>query len=98
MLRPTNTGAATSALFEMKKGAAFSVRQDQQNDAQVFVSFFEKNAAASRKNRHSKRALAECICIKQENARFESGQTLWNSDLHLWFERKNPGLKKPGNG
>ena len=24
MLRPTNTGAATSALFEMKKGAAFS--------------------------------------------------------------------------
>jgi len=98
MLRPTNAGAATSALFEMKKGAAFSVRQDQQNDAQVFVSFFEKNAAASRKNRHSKRALAECICIKQENARFESGQTLWNSDLHLWFERKNPGLKKPGNG
>ena len=75
MLRPTNTGATTSALFEMKKGAAFSVRQDQQNDAQVFVSFFEKNAAASRKNRHSKRALAECICIKQENARFESGQT-----------------------
>ena len=40
MLRPTNAGAATSALFEMKKGAAFSVRQDQQNDAQVFVSFF----------------------------------------------------------
>ena len=76
MLRPTNAGAATSALFEMKKGAAFLVRQDQQNDAQVFVSFFEKNAAASRKNRHSKRALAECICIKQENARFESGQTL----------------------
>ena len=26
----------------MKKGAAFSVRQDQQNDAQFFVSFFEK--------------------------------------------------------
>ena len=40
MLRPTNTGTATSALFEMKKGAAFSVRQDQQNDAQFFVSFF----------------------------------------------------------
>jgi hypothetical protein len=51
MLRPTNTGATTSALFEMKKGTAFSVRQDQQNDAQVFVSFFEKNTAASRKNR-----------------------------------------------
>ena len=49
MLRPTNAGAATSALFEMKKGAAFSVRQDQQNDTQVFVSFFEKNTAASRK-------------------------------------------------
>ena len=48
MLRPTNTDAATSALFEMKKGTAFSVRQDQQNDAQVFVSFFEKNTAASR--------------------------------------------------
>ena len=76
MLRPTNAGAATSALFEMKKGAAFSVRQDQQNDAQVFVSFFEKNTAASRKNRHSKRALAECICLKRENARFESRQTL----------------------
>ena len=30
----------TSALFEMKKGAAFSVRQDQQNDAQVFVILF----------------------------------------------------------
>ena len=40
MLRPTNAGAATSALFEMKKGAAFSARQDQQNDAQFFVSFF----------------------------------------------------------
>ena len=49
MLRPTNADAATSALFEMKKGAAFSVRQDQQNDAQIFVSFFEKNAAVSRK-------------------------------------------------
>ena len=32
MLRPTNAGAATSALFEMKKGTAFLVRQDQQND------------------------------------------------------------------
>ena len=41
MLRPTNAGAATSALFEMKKGAAFSVHQDQQNDAQFFVSFFQ---------------------------------------------------------
>ena len=40
MLRPINTGAATSALFEMKKGAAFSVRQDQQNDAQIFVILF----------------------------------------------------------
>ena len=76
MLRPTNAGAATSALFEMKKGAAFSVRQDQQNDAQFFVSFFAKKTAASRKNRHSKRALAECICLKRENAQFESGQTL----------------------
>ena len=51
MLRPTNAGAATSALFEMKKGAAFLVRQDQQNDAQVFVSFFEKNTVASREKR-----------------------------------------------
>ena len=76
MLRPTNAGAATSALFEMKKGAAFLVRQDQQNDAQVFVSFFEKNTAASREKRCSKRALAKCICPKRENARFESGQTL----------------------
>ena len=75
MLRPTNAGAATSALFEMKQGAAFSVRQDQHNDAQIFVSFFEENTAANRKNRRSKRALAECICPKRENARFESGQT-----------------------
>ena len=50
MLRPTNAGAATSALFEMKKGTAFLVRQDQQNDAQFFVSFFEKNTAVSQKN------------------------------------------------
>ena len=76
MLRPTNAGAATSALFEMKKGTAFLVRQDQQNNAQIFVSFFEKNTAASRKNRHSKRALAECVCRKRENAQFESGRTL----------------------
>ena len=76
MLRPTNACAATSALFEMKKGAAFLVRQDQQTDAQIFVVFFEKNTAASRKNRHSKRALAECICPKGDNPRFESGQTL----------------------
>ena len=40
MLRPSNTGAATSALFEMKKGTAFLVRQDQQNDAQIFVILF----------------------------------------------------------
>ena len=40
MLRPTNTGATTSALFEMKKGAAPLVRQDQQNDAQIFVNLF----------------------------------------------------------
>jgi hypothetical protein len=26
--------------LKLKKGAAFSVRQDQQNDAQIFVSFF----------------------------------------------------------
>ena len=76
MLQPAHTGAATNALFEMQKGAAFSVRQDQQNDAQFFVSFFEKNTAASRKNRHLKRALAEYICPKRENAQFESGQTL----------------------
>lgn len=76
MLRPTNAGAATSALFEMKKGTAFLVRQDQQNNAQIFVSFFEKNTAASREKLCSKRALAECICPKRENARFESGQTL----------------------
>ena len=98
MLRPTNTGATTSALFEMKKGAAPLVRQDQQSDAQIFVILFWENAAASREKRRSKRALAECICPERENIRFESGQTLWNSDLHLWFERKNPGLKKPGNG
>ena len=76
MLRPSNTGTTTSALFEMKKGAVFSVRQDQQNDTQVFVSFFEKNTAASREKRCSKRALAECICPKRETARFESGQAL----------------------
>lgn len=40
MLRPTNAGAATSALFEMEKGAAFLVRQDQQNDAQIFMILF----------------------------------------------------------
>ena len=40
MLRPTNTDAATSALFEMKTGAAPLVRQDQQNDAKVFVILF----------------------------------------------------------
>ena len=76
MLRPINTGAETSALFEIKKGAAFSVRQDQQNDAQVFLIFFEKNTAASREKRRSKRAPAECICPKRENARFKPGQTL----------------------
>ena len=37
MLRPTNAGAATSALL---KGAAFLVRQDQQNDAQIFMILF----------------------------------------------------------
>lgn len=40
MLRPTNAGAATSALFEMKKGTAFLACQDQQNDAQIFVILF----------------------------------------------------------
>ena len=40
MLRPTNAGAATSTLFEMKKGATFLVRQDQQNDAQIFMILF----------------------------------------------------------
>ena len=51
MLRPTNTGAATSALFEMKKGAAPLVRQDQQNDAQIFVILFlRKCCCQSRKS------------------------------------------------
>ena len=50
MLRPINTGAETSALFEIKKGAAFSVRQDQQNDAQIFVILFlRKCCCQSRK-------------------------------------------------
>ena len=48
MLRPTD--AATSALFEMKKGAAFSVRQDQQNGARIFVILFkEKHRCQSEK-------------------------------------------------
>ena len=51
MLRPTNTGATTSALFEMKKGAAPLVRQDQQNDAQIFMILFRENAAAIREKR-----------------------------------------------
>ena len=75
MLRPTNAGAATSALFEMKKGAAFLVRQDQQNDAQFFVSFLRKIPLPVGKIAIQKEALAECICPKRENARFESGQT-----------------------
>jgi hypothetical protein len=58
-------GAVASALFETKKGAAFLFRQDQQNDAQIFVSFFEKNTDASQENRRSKRALTECICPKR---------------------------------
>ena len=41
MLRPANADAATSALFEMKKGAAPLVRQDQQNDVQIFVILFQ---------------------------------------------------------
>ncbi len=50
MLRPINTGAETSALFEIKKGAAFSVRQDQQNDTQIFVILFlRKCCCQSRK-------------------------------------------------
>lgn len=65
MLRPTNTGAETSALFEIKKGAAFSVRQDQQNDAQIFEIFLRKYRCRSEKRR-SKRALAERICPKRE--------------------------------
>ena len=40
MLRPTNAGAATSAFFEMKKGAAPLAWQGQQNDAQIFVILF----------------------------------------------------------
>ena len=43
MLQPTNTGAAASALFEMKKGAAPLAWQDQQNDAQIFVNLFLRN-------------------------------------------------------
>ena len=74
MLRPINTGAETSALFEIKKGAAFSVRHGQQNDAQIFEIFLRKYRCHSEK-RCSKRALAEYICPKRENARFESGQT-----------------------
>ena len=34
----------------MKKGAVFPVRQDQQNGAQVFVSFFEKMLLPAVKN------------------------------------------------
>ena len=76
MLRPTNAGAATSALFEMKKGAAFSVRQDQQNGARIFVILFLEKHRCQSEKRRSKRALAECICLKRETARFKSGQTL----------------------
>jgi len=82
----------------LKKGAAFSACQSQQNDAQVFVSFFEKNTAASREKLCSKRALAECICPERENTQFKSGQLLRNLHKNLWFERRNPGPKKPGNG
>ena len=50
MLRPSNTGAATSTLFEMKKGAVFSARQNQQNGAEVFVSFLRKIPLPAVKN------------------------------------------------
>ncbi len=36
MLRLQNAGAATSALFEMKKGTAFLVRQDNKTTPKSF--------------------------------------------------------------
>ena len=85
-------------LFWNEKGRRFLSPSGPTKRRPNLCEFFEKNTAASREKRCSKRALAECICPERENARFESGRTLWNSDLHLWFERKNPGPKKPGNG
>ena len=76
MLRPTNAGAATSALFEMKKGAALIGPSGPTKRRLSLCEFFEENTAASREKRCSKGALAEYICPKRENARFESGQTL----------------------
>lgn len=50
MLRPINTGAETSALFEIKKVPHSQSVRDQQNDAQIFVILFlRKCCCQSRK-------------------------------------------------
>ena len=82
----------------MKKGAAFLAGQSQQNDAQKFVIFFREIDVFFEKSAHSKKAPEAENCHDSDMPQFESRQLLRKRYKNLWFKRRNPGSKKPGNG
>ena len=67
-------------------------------DAQIFVILFLRWCRFLEKKVLSKRALEVGNRPRHEILRFKSGQLLRNLHKILWFKRRNPGSKKPGNG
>ena len=61
-------------------------------------SFFRKIDVFFEKSAHSKKAPEAKSCRDSGMLQFESRQLLRKRYKNLWFKRRNPASKKPGNG
>ena len=86
-------------LLEIEKGRRFfrPVKADKTTPKYLWF-FFCDDAAFLERKVLSKRALEVGNCPRHEILQFKSGQLLRNLHKNLWFKRRNPGSKKPGNG
>ena len=81
-----------------KRAPLFSAVKADKTTPKYLWFFFCDDAAFFERKVLSKRALEVGNCPSHEILQFKSGQLLRNRHKNLWFKRRNPGSKKPGNG
>ena len=90
--------AVLQTICFQKRAPLFRPVKADKTTPQYLWSFFCDDAAFLERKVLSKRALEVGNCPRHEVLRFKSGQLRWNPHKNLWFKRRNPGSKKPGNG
>ena len=85
-------------LLEIEKGRRFCLSKPAKRRPNFCDSFSAMMPLFFERKVLSKRALEVENCPRHEILQFKSGQLLRNLHKNLWFKRRNPGSKKPGNG